>query len=244
MQGLATVRGQDMTPSSTAASRPRPTVDALRQALQVPFAVTRLVRVPDKDVRRLRCGGTKGARTWRFDLVAHHESGADKTSAKTYSAAVVELRSPIDMRLSISRRGPGRKAAHLNAHELEVGTDALRRRYIVRGTSPELAAELLDDELCSWLLGLGRGFHYEISHDRVIAYGRKRQLGGRAALCAALGLATTLRDRQLVALGYSTDVRVPQRATASIQASSSTSTPAPVKQTSPAIFMASARGSS
>src|ERR1044071_9231286 len=136
MQGLATVRGQDMTPSSTAAARPRPTVDALRQALQVPFAVTRLVRVPDKDVRRLRCGGTKGARTWRFDLVAHHESGADKTSAKSYSAAVVELRSPIDMRLSISRRGPGRKPARLNAPELEVGTDALRRRYVVRGTSP------------------------------------------------------------------------------------------------------------
>ena len=148
------------------------------------------------------------------------------------------------MRLSISQRGLGRKPAYLNAPELEAGTDALRRRYVVHGTSPELAAELLDDQLCAWLLGLGRGFHYEISHDRVIAYGRRRYFGGRAALCAALGLATT-RARPPAGRARLLDERArPPARDASIQASSSTSTPSPAKQTSPAIFMASARGSS
>lgn len=221
-----------MTPSNSAAGGSH-SADALRQALLVPFALTRTTA--ERDVRRLRCGGIDGARTWRFDLSA---------GSRGYSAAVAELRGPIGVRISITRRGMLTRPVAIDGPELEIGTDALRRRFAVRSNAPQIAADILDDELCSWLLSRGRAFHYEIARDRVLAYGRRRHLGGRAALCAALGLATYVRDRQLAALGIETHTRVRQLAALSLQASSSTSTPSPVKQTRPAIFMASARGSS
>jgi hypothetical protein len=76
---------------------------------------------------------------------------------------------------------------------VEAGTDELRERYSIRATDPELAERLLDVGVCEWLTGRpGRGFHYEIVHDRVLAYGWRRYLGGRGPLRAALGLAQSL----------------------------------------------------
>jgi hypothetical protein len=51
---------------------------------------------------------------------------------------------------------------------------------------------ILDDQVSAWLTGPGRGFDDEIVHDRVLTYGWRRWLGGRAPLRAALGLATQL----------------------------------------------------
>jgi hypothetical protein len=233
MSGLATAMRNDVTVSGSAAGEARQVVDARRQALSAPFAVTRAVRIPQEAVRRLHCGGAEGSRTWRFDLYVNRRSAGTTSAAGSYAAAVVELRSSLDMQLAISRRGPLRKPTQLDAPELEIGSDALRQRFVVRSDSPTLADEVLDDQLCAWLAGPGRGFHYEVSEDRVLAYGRRRIFGGRAALCAALGFATLLRDRQLTTLMG-----------AHASASSSTSTPSPLKHTSPAIFIASARGNS
>jgi hypothetical protein len=233
MSGLATAMRNDVTVSGSPADEPRPVLDARCEALAAPFALTSAVHTPQEAVRRLHCGGIEGSRTWRFDLFINRRSSGSTKAAGSYAAAVVELRSSLDLQVSISRRGPLRKPTPLDAAELEIGSELLRQRYAVRSESPVLAADVLDDQLCSWLSGPGRGFHYEISEDRVLAYGRRRIFGGRAALCAALGFATLLRDRQLTMLMG-----------AQSSASSSTSTPSPLKHTSPAIFIASARGSS
>ena len=230
MQGLVTAVRNDTTVSGAPAAESGPVVDARRQALTAPFALTQHVQSVPEAVRRLRCGGVDGSRTWRFDLFLNRRSTGAPATPRSYSVAIVELRSSLDMQLSISRRGPLRKASPLDAPELEVGTEALRRRFVVRGNSAELAADVLDEQLCAWLTGPGRGFHFEITDDRVLAYGRRRKFG-RAALCAALGFATLLRDRQLTTL-------------LGVQTSSSTVTSSPLKHTSPAIFIASARGNS
>jgi len=84
-------------------------------------------------------------------------------------------------------------AGSLSAPEVEAGTEELRRRFAVRATDPDLARLLLDEATCEWLTGRsGRGFHYEIVHDRVLAYGWRRYLGGRGPLRAAVGLAESL----------------------------------------------------
>ena len=70
--------------------------------------------------------------------------------------------------------------------------EALRRRFSVSATSPQLAAAVLSEPVCAWLAGPGRGFHYELVHDRVLAYGWRRYLGGSGPLDAALHLAACL----------------------------------------------------
>lgn len=167
------------------------------EVLRIPFALTRTIRDPRGTVRRLKLGEVDGRRTWTFDLVIdRRETSSNDNTATNYSAAVVELESRIETRLAISRRGPFRQPAELDAPKLTVGTPGLQKRFEVRGTSSEIAAELLDDSLCGWFLGPGRGLHYEIVHQRVLAYGWRRFLGGDGPLRAALALAAQLHLRR------------------------------------------------
>jgi hypothetical protein len=168
--------------------------DPAHEVLRIPFALTRKVRDPKSAIRRLRCGEHDGAPTWSFDVVflGAYVSGTHST-AQRYSAAVVALPWRVEGRIGITRRGFFRTPQLLVAPELEAGTRELHRRFTVRGTSPELGA-LLDDHVCAWLTGPGRGFHYEIVHDRVLAYGWRRYLGGNGPLKAAIGLAVQLRE--------------------------------------------------
>ncbi len=62
----------------------------------------------------------------------------------------------------------------------------------MRAAPAQIAQQVLDERLCEWLTGPGRGFHYEIVHDRVLAYGWRRWLGGHGPLKAAAGLADHL----------------------------------------------------
>jgi len=85
--------------------------------------------------------------------------------------------------------------------EVEDGTEELRHKFRVRSSSGPLAEQILVDRMCAWLTGPGRGFHYEIAHDRVLAYGWRRWLGRRGPLRAALGLAAELTAGHRVASG-------------------------------------------
>ena len=166
-----------------------------RRLLSVPFALTRAIRVPESGLRRFRKRHSEGHRAWTFDAVINLRSaGSDGDMvANNYSAAVVELPARLEGRLALARRGFLRRAEKLNAPEIEVGTSELRRRFTVRATSADLAELVLDDRACEWLTGRhGRGFHYEIVHNRVLAYGWRRYLGGRGPLRAARGLAAHL----------------------------------------------------
>jgi hypothetical protein len=164
-----------------------------QEVLRIPFALTRTVRAPEGAIRRLRCTEHHGARTWSFDLIIDHRIvDATSSRATNYSAAVVQLPCRPDGRLALARRGLWRKAQPLDAPELDSGSEALQRCFTVRGTSPELASTLLDERLCAWLTGPGSHFHYEIVHDRALAYSRRRYLGGSGPLNAALSLAAHL----------------------------------------------------
>ena len=179
----------------------KPTKDEARQLLSVPFALTRTVRVPEQ-LRRVRIGEAGGRPIWTFDLAINAQSvdhGTDYTH-DNYSAAVVQLPVRIDGRVALTRRGLLRNPEEAVAPEVEGGTEELRRRFRVRSSSGELAERMLDERVCEWLTGPGRGFHYEIVHDRVLAYGWRRWLGGTGPLRAALGLAAELtQDRRLEA---------------------------------------------
>ena len=185
MQGLATAVRNDTPISGSPAGEAGPVQDARRQALTAPFALTHDVQSVHEAVRRLRCGGIDGSRTWRFDLFLNRRSTGAAKDARSYSVAIVELRSSLDTQLSISRRGLLRKAAALDAPELEVGTDALRRRFVVRGNSAELAADVLDEQLCAWLIGAGRGFHFEITERPRAGLRPPAQVRARGALRGA-----------------------------------------------------------
>lgn len=166
-----------------------------RRLLSVPFALTRGIRVPESGLRRLRVTDSEARRAWRFDVVTNVRSaGSDGDMiADNYSAAVVELPGRIDGRIALERRGFLRSAQKLHAPEVEVGTSELQRRFTVRATDPGLAEQILDDRACEWLTRRpGRGFHYEIVHNRVLAYGWRRYLGGRGPLRAARELAAIL----------------------------------------------------
>jgi hypothetical protein len=115
-------------------------------------------------------------------------------SSDNYSAAVAQLPLRIDGRLALARTGFLRRPEHAAMPEVEAGTAELRRKFTVRSSSGALAQRILDDRVCAWLSGPGRRFHYEIVHDRVLAYGWRRWLGRSGPLRAALGLATRLAE--------------------------------------------------
>jgi hypothetical protein len=169
------------------------TKDEARQLLSVPFALTRTARAPE-NLRWTTVGESDGRRVWTFDLAINphsNDSGSDYTY-DNYSAAVVQLPRRIDGRVAIARRGFLRNPEESAAPEYEVGTEELQRKFRVRASCGSLADELLDARACEWLTGPGRGCHYEIVHDRVLAYGWRRWLGGKGPLRAALGLAAVL----------------------------------------------------
>lgn len=169
------------------------TRDQARQLLSVPFALTRSVRAPE-NLRRTRVGESDGRRVWTFDLAINPKSndqGTDYTH-DNYSAAVVQLPVRIDGRVALARKGFLRNPEEAATPEVEGGTDELRSKFRVRSSSGQVANEVLDERVCAWLAGPGRGFHFEIVHDRVLAYGWRRWLGGSGPLRAALGLANEL----------------------------------------------------
>ena len=174
----------------------RASEEEARRLLSVPFALTRTVRGP-QNLRRTRVDEQDGRRVWTFDLAINLRSADHGTESisDNYSAAVVQLPERIDGRIGIARRGFLRNPEEGGAPEVEAGTDELRRKYRVRSPSAPLAQQVLDEKVCEWLTGPGRGFHYEIVHDRVIAYGWRRWLGGDGPRKAALGLAEQLSDQ-------------------------------------------------
>jgi hypothetical protein len=167
--------------------------DDLRTLLATPFALTRTVRSPKGSLRRARTGTIAARRAWRFDVILNRRHFADgDTIANNYSAAVVTLPRRYDGRLGLARRGFLREPKPLDAPEVVTGGEALHRRFSVSATSPQLAAGVLTEPVCAWLAGPGRGFHYELVHDRVLAYGWRRYLGGSGPLDAALQFAACL----------------------------------------------------
>jgi hypothetical protein len=176
----------------------KPTKDEARRLLSVPCGLTRTVRAPE-NLRRLRVGELDGHRVWTFDLAINprvdHTSVPDSDySSDNYSAAVAQRPLRTDGRLALARKGLLRRSEQAAMPEVEAGTAELRRRFTVRSSSGPLAQRILDDRVCEWLTGPGRRFHYEIVHDRVLAYGWRRWLGGSGPLTAALGLATRLAE--------------------------------------------------
>ena len=177
--------------------------DEARRLLRVPFALTRSVRAPEAGLRRVRIGQIEGREVWTFDLSINLRNFADgDTTANNYSGAVVQLPSRVDGRIALARKGFLRRAEQAAAPEVQAGTEEVRRRFEVRSTSAELAEQVLDDRVCEWLTGPGRGFHYEIVHDRVLAYGWRRWLGGNGPLRAASGLAAQLSIPRMGAAGF------------------------------------------
>ena len=173
----------------------KPTEEDARQILRVPFALTRSVRAP-QNLRRIRVDEQDGRRVWTFDLAINLRSAdhGSESISDNYSAAVVQLPERIDGRISLARKGILRNPEEASAPEVEAGTGELRAKFRVRSASASLAQQVLDERVCEWLTGPGRGFHYEIVHDRVLAYGWRRWLGGQGPRKAALGLAAEVSD--------------------------------------------------
>ena len=61
----------------------------------------------------------------------------------------------------------------------------------MRSNAEAVARDVLTADVCEYLLGRS-SYHYEIVHDRVLAYGWRRYLGGHGPLRAATGLARAL----------------------------------------------------
>jgi hypothetical protein len=173
------------------------TEEEARRLLAMPFALTRSVRAP-QNLRRTRVDDADGHHVWTFDLAINLRSADHGTESisDNYSAAVVQLPMRFDGRIGLARRGLLRNPEESSAPEIQVGTDELREKYRVRSASASLAQQVLDEPVCEWLTGPGRGFHYEIVHDRVLAYGWRRWLGGDGPRQAALGLAAQLSAGQ------------------------------------------------
>src|SRR3954453_17713686 len=173
------------------------TEEEARQLLAVPFALTRAVRAP-QNLRRTRVDDADGQRVWTFDLAINLRSAAHgtETISDNYSAAVVQLPMRFDGRIGLARRGLLRNPEESSAPEIAAGTEELRETFRVRCASGPFAAQVLGERVCAWLTGPGRGFHYEIVHDRVLAYGWRRWLGGHGPRQAALGLAAQLSAGQ------------------------------------------------
>jgi hypothetical protein len=169
------------------------TDDDERALLRTPFALTRSIRM-GAGVRRLRVREDAERRAWRFDLVTNLRRFADgDTVADNYSAAVVELPVRFDGRIGLYRRGFLRKPIRLDAPEATAGSPELHRRYDVRATSQELAAVVLTGPLDEWLAAGGDSCHYELVHNRVLAYGWRRYVGGNGLLHAAEEFAARLQ---------------------------------------------------
>jgi hypothetical protein len=169
-------------------------IDQQRSLLAIPFGLTRSVRGTQSAFRRLRAGEIDGRRAWRFDLVINRRTvgSSNDTTADNYSAAIVSLHSRIDGRIGLERRAFLRESQPLGAPEVDVGTETFGREYRVRSSPPELAIQLLDNGVCDWLCRAGTGFHYEIVHDRVLAYGWRRYVSTKGPLRAAAALAQLL----------------------------------------------------
>ena len=167
--------------------------DEARALLSVPFGLTSSLRAPESGLRRVRIGESDGRSTWTFDVRLHPRTDSQgTTSANNYSAAAVQLPGRVDGRVALARRGFLRRAETAGLSEVEAGTDELRRRFKVRASSEDVAKRVLDDRACEWLAGPGRRFHYEIVHDRALAYGWRRYISNRGPLRAAVGLASHL----------------------------------------------------
>jgi hypothetical protein len=177
----------------------KPSEDDLRSLLAVPFGLTRSLRDP-RQLRRARTCVLDERRMWRFDVALNVKLYADgEDVSNNYSAGVATLGFRIDGRIAIERRGLLRRPESAGLSEVAAPDAALGARFRVRAGSPELAAAVLRDEVRAWLSEHGTGFHYEIVHDRVLAYGWRRYLGGSGPVRAALGLARVL-DRAHVAV--------------------------------------------
>ena len=169
------------------------TKDEARELLRTPFALTRTIRAPESGLRRLRVLEGAELRAWRFDLMTNLRRFADgDTVADNYSAAVVELPVRFDGRVGFARRGMLRNPVEMDLAVATVGSPELERRYEIRASSPELAASLVTDAVSDWLCGDGGSFHYELVHNRLLAYGWRRYIGGNALLRAAEGFRDAL----------------------------------------------------
>jgi hypothetical protein len=117
-----------------------------------------------------------GHRVWTVDLaidprVTHTSVPDSDYSSDNYGAAVNQLPPGIDGRLALARMSFLRRPEEAAMPEVQAGTAELRRKFRVRSSSRPLAQRILDDRVCEWLTGPGRRFHYELVHERGLAYG-------------------------------------------------------------------------
>jgi hypothetical protein len=166
----------------------RGTKEEGQQIVRRPFALTRqLAGAGRRPPRRVVVGETEGGReVLVFDVSLYKgTTGSDGGMVFShYSAAAVRLDRRIEGRAVLARKGLLR--APVKPDLPAVGTLGRHRLY---ASSPELAHDLAPLE--EWLAR--QGCHFEIVHDHVLAYGRRRLLTPRAALIkAAEGLAARL----------------------------------------------------
>ena len=171
----------------------KPSDDELRALLGIPFGLTRSVRDP-RQLRSPRYAELDGRQAWRFDVALNRTYfAADHESvANNYSAGVVATARRIDGRVALERRGPMRRAESARLPEVTVPHTALHGAFRVRASASESAAALLTGEVCDWLTTDGKGYHYEVVHDRVLAYGWRRYFPTGGPVRAALGLARAI----------------------------------------------------
>ena len=171
----------------------KPSDDELRALLAAPFGLTRSLRDP-RQLRSPRQAELDGHLAWRFDVALNrkHFAANNESVANNYSAGVVSLASRIEGRVALERRGPLRRAESAGLPEVTVPPAALHGTFRVRASSPESAAALLTGDVCDWLTTDGKGYHYEVVHDRVLAYGWRRYFPTGGPVRAALGLARVI----------------------------------------------------
>jgi hypothetical protein len=166
----------------------RGTKEEGQRIVRRPFALTRqLAGAGRRPPRRVLVGETDGGHeVVVFDVSLYKgTTGSDGGMVFShYSAAAVRLDRRIEGRAVLARKGLLRTPVKPGLPE--IGTLGRHRLY---ASSPELAHALAPLE--GWIAR--QGCHFEIVHDHVLAYGRRRLLTPRAALIkAADGLAERL----------------------------------------------------
>jgi len=166
----------------------RATKDEGQAIVRRPFALTRqLGAAGRRPPRRVATGVTVGGRAVTvFDVSLYKgKTGSDGGMVFShYSAAAVRLDRRIEGRAALLRTGVLRTPVKPGLPEH--GTLGGHRLY---ASAPELAGALAPLE--PWLAA--QGCHFELVHDWVLAYGRRRLLTPRSALVSAAdGLAERL----------------------------------------------------
>jgi hypothetical protein len=84
---------------------------------------------------------------------------------------VTPLRRQIGGHIALERRDLGRRLQRFGRREVGAGSPQLRERFRVLCDDETLAARVLDERVCAWLVAEVPECHFDIASDCLLTYG-------------------------------------------------------------------------